>query len=170
MLIVVDHKIPEKAKCRLSNYGEVLEIETKGITYEAISGHPDVFISLVNYEIIVAPNLPQKYKIALLNHGIKFSEGNYPVGARYPETAKYNVVTTRDYLIHNLKNTDPGILNSVKKLKHIHIEQAYTRCSLLALNDRFITSDRGIEKILQKNNVEIFYIEPKGIKLPGFEN
>ncbi len=149
----------------------MIELKTNGITYDAISGHPDVFICQIDDQIIVAPNLPSEYKSALSAAGIVFSEGKYPLGSKYPQTAKYNVVSIDDYLIHNFNYTDELILNFSKQKKQIQVEQAYTRCSLIALGqNRFITSDKGIEKQLKKYNLDVYYVNPEGIELPGFKN
>ncbi len=170
-LVIVDKKIPEAAKQKLSTHGKLLELETTGITYEAISGHPDIFISVVNNDVIVAPNLPQQYPDALKKLGIYFHIGEQAVGQKYPETAAYNIVSTSKFLFHNFKHTDLAVKDLAFGLDKIHVEQAYTRCNLIALNNEyFITSDKGIEKQLQAINQDVFYSDPKGILLPGFQN
>lgn len=93
------------------------------------------------------------------------------VGKKYPHTAHYNAVVTDTFLIHNPKYTEPTILSECSSLELIEVKQAYTRCNVLALpNDRFITSDKGIEKALQRKGLEVLYTDPKGILLPGFKN
>lgn len=170
-LIIIDKKIPEEAKIKLSGYGDLLELETIGITYDAISGHPDIFFSVLNNDLIVAPNLPQKFREALKKHGISYHLGEQTVGKKYPESSIYNIVSTSQFLIHNLKHTDLAVKDLAMGLDQIHVEQAYTRCNLIALkNERFITSDKGIEKALKKHSLEVFYANPDGIILPGFKN
>ena len=171
MLIVIDKKIPEQAKKSLLTYGGLLEIETEGITYNAISGHPDIFLSVVNNDILLAPNLPQKFGEELKRLGISYHLGEQSAGQKYPESSIYNIVATSQYLIHNLKYTDSAVKDLAMGLDQIHVKQAYTRCNLIALkNQRFITSDKGIEKALKNRNMEVFYANPEGIILPGFKN
>jgi len=51
------------------------------------------------------------------------------------------------------------------------INQAYTRCNLIALDEgHYITSDHGIEKVLKNRNLEVLFVSPEGIILPGFAN
>ena len=170
-LIIVDKKIPKEAKQKLASYGKLLELETLGITYEAISGHPDIFFSQVNNDLIVAPNLPEKFKITLKQHEISFHVGEHEVGQKYPATACYNAVSTSKNLFHNLKFTDETVRDLALGLDKIHVEQAYTRCNLITLNNEFfITSDKGIEKQLKELSQEVFYVDPNGILLPGFKN
>ncbi len=170
-LIVIDKKVPEEAKIKLSKHGNLLELETDGISYDAISGHPDIFFSQLNNDLIVAPNLPLEFRNELKKRKISFHFGEQNVGQKYPETAAYNIVSTSRQIIHNLKYTDLAVKDLAMGLEQIHVEQAYTRCSLLALkNDQFITSDRGIEKQLKEVNLDVVYINPEGILLPGFKN
>ncbi len=171
MLIISDDRIPGKAKEKLSHYGNVIFIETEGIVYEAVSGHPDIFFCNTGMGLVVAPNLPDSIKQKLKDYPVSFIEGNKPVGNKYPATASYNAVVTSKYLIHNLKYTDRAILDNTGNLIKIDVNQAYTRCNLLPLNkDSFITSDRGIEKVLLQNGLDTLYVEPSDILLPGFRN
>ncbi|MCF8296239.1 MAG: hypothetical protein K9J13_01725 [Saprospiraceae bacterium] len=171
MIIIADKKIPEEAKISLSNFGELIELSTSNITYEAISGHSDVFFCKTKNNLIVAPNLPKNYLQILKERKIPFAFGNENVQSKYPTTALYNAVVTENYLIHNIKITDKVILENTKELKQIHVKQAYTRCNLLPLkNDSFITSDKGIYQTLVKENLNVLFVSPKGILLEAFEN
>ena len=170
-MIIANNWIPEQAKEKLLGLGNVIFLETEGITYKAISGHPDIFFCNTKEGLIVAPNLPAKFREELNHYPISFIEGKKPVGKDYPRTAFYNAVVTENYLIHNLKYTDNAILEAAENLKRINVNQAYTRCSLLPLpGDKFITSDRGIEKTLNNEGLEVLYVSPKDIILPGFEH
>jgi hypothetical protein len=168
---MVNRQISKEVTDSLAGFGEVILFETSGITYPEVSGHADLFFCSGNGKLIVAPNTPRKYLNLLQKHGVDFITGRLPVGNKYPHTARYNVVITEDYLIHNTKITDPVIIETYNNLKTIHIGQGYARCSLLALkNNRFITSDKGIEKVLSKQGFEVLYVNPEGIVLPGYRH
>ncbi len=62
MIIIADNRIPQLAKKKLEAYGDIVLLETKGITYDAISNHPDIFFCKINDVLIIAPNLPKRYK------------------------------------------------------------------------------------------------------------
>jgi hypothetical protein len=165
--IIVDKRIPERAKRRLESLGEVLYLETSAITYPAISGHPDIFFCKAGDDIVYATNAPA----AIIHQLNSKTAGHNDVGENYPDTAHYNAVVTENYLIHNSKYTDPVIKERCIELGIIHVSQAYTRCNLIALNqERFITSDRGIEKTLLRRGFEVLYVKSDGIFLPGFEH
>lgn len=171
MLIIADKRIPAPALKTLSKYGEAVLIKTSGITYEAISGHPDIFFTLVNRHLVTAPNLPDNYINLLEGKGIRFVKGELPVGVKYPDTAGYNVVCTDKYLLHNFRYTDPVITKLSDNLDLIHINQGYARCNLIPLKeDHFITSDEGIYRVLKNYNLEVLLADPKGIVLPGFKH
>jgi len=191
MLIIIDKKLAANSKIVLSSYGELMELETEGITYPAISGHPDIFFCQAPGKLFVAPNLPQRYFDQLEEHRIDFITGKLPVGPEYPASARYNAVATENYLIHNFRITDPSITRTLESLEKVHVEQGYCRCNLLPLRDgNFITSDKGMYKfqisnfkfqiskgkefpnstfsIQHSTFPDVLYVSPESILLEGF--
>ena len=171
MLILCDRKMSLEAKAKLSEYGNVVEFATEGITYEAISGHPDIFFCKTPVGLIVAPNLPEKYFDLLDQYSIVYSKGRSPVGKAYPGTARYNTLVSERYIILNPEIADPVIAEMNPGHSIIPVKQGYVQCNLLALpNDTFITSDRGIEKSLIQHEREVLFVNPACIKFDGFEH
>ena len=121
--------------------------------------------------MVVAPNLPNQYKEILINNSVHFIEGKLPVGHKYPETAYYNAVVTENFLIHNLQISDKEVKNFSANIETIHIGQGYSRCNLLPLkNNRFITSDKGIFKVFSEKKMNVQFVNPNGIILPGYKH
>ena len=171
MVILANNNIPKQAVESLSTYGELVLLETETITYPAISGHPDIFFCVIDKHLVVAPNVPDTLKMKLKNLNIKFNEGYEIVGQEYPATARYNCVVTDDLLIGNSEFIDKKILEQTAGKEFIHVKQGYTSCNLLPLADnRFITSDKGIEKVLVEKRLDVLYVNPDGIQLPGFDH
>jgi len=171
MLILLDKKMPEAAKEKLAAYGEIVEFASEGITYEAISGHPDIFFCPTPSGLIVAPNLPEQYFRILDQKSISYIKGSLPVGKEYPETACYNSLVTNKFLIQNPAISEPFILDLNPNLEIIPVKQGYVRCNLIALpNEVFITSDRGIKKSLKQRQMEVLYVDPDCVKLDGFKH
>lgn len=171
MVILANKNIPKQALQTLSGYGELLLFETKAITYQAISGHPDVFFCFNKDTLVSAPNVPDDFTCKLSKLNIHLEEGYEPVGIKYPDTARYNCVVTDDFLIGNKEVIDKKILEQTAGKEFIHVKQGYTRCNLLPLvGNRFITSDKGIEKVLAKKGIEVLYVNPESIQLPGFDH
>ena len=169
MIIIHDKRLPQEAIARLQQYGQSLPFYTENITYEEIAGHPDIFFFPLENTIIIAPNTPSQYIDFLQERGIILIQGSTSVGAKKENLTCYNAVLSDNYIIHNKKYTDISILEKTKHKRFIHVNQAYTRCSLLPLKkDHFITSDKGIEKELSEHGLNCCYLSPKEILLPGF--
>ena len=167
-LIITDKRLPLPAKNALKNLGNPFYIQTDTFTYKSISGHPDIFMCPGDEGLVVAPGLPAEIREALANTSIRLFEGHQNPGRKYPETALYNAVVTSEFIIHNLKITDPALFEAFPGRKHLHVNQGYTRCNLISLKDDiFITSDKGIEKVLIAEGKEVLYVDPKPVKLRG---
>lgn len=169
MLIFIDKRIPEAAKRKLSFYGDLVEVESNGIVYDSISGHPDIFMCQVENQLIVAPNTPEYLTSILKSNEINFSFGEKYLSNSYPSTSFYNALVSSNFLIHNLKYTDVTIVEKIEKREIINIKQSYTRCNLIEISENvFITSDKEIfKKINSLQRCTIFYIDPVQISLPG---
>jgi hypothetical protein len=86
MLNIIDKKIPEEAKKNLAEAGlhpdySLLELETEGLVYPAISGHPDIFFCQTPQTLVIAPNLPHPCKEILIKNQISFSESKLRTGS-----------------------------------------------------------------------------------------
>ncbi len=168
MLIIIDKRAPDKAKNTLSAYGDIIEFSTSGITYDTISGHPDIFFCHVDENLIIAPNIPHEYLQILNSKRAAFVMGEKHINENYPDSAVYNAVLSDNYLIHRLDITDPVILKYSGTRETINIKQGYSRCSLLPLKkENFITSDMGIYNEFKERRLNVQYINPEGIQLPG---
>jgi hypothetical protein len=171
MLIIADKKMPAEAKKRLREVGNLMELETRGITYDAISGHPDIFFTQAGNRLIAAPNLPDVYQKKLAESGVVFIKGEKAVGASYPETAMYNAVVSDNLLVHNLDITDAVVRLAAGQRQQIHVNQGYTRCNLLFIAPGMaISSDKKICDQLIRAGIKMLYFDPSHIRLPGFSN
>jgi len=171
MLIIIDKKIPGEAKEKLSAYGALLELETEGIVYPAISGHPDIFICKTPQALVVSPSLPEKYLQKIKELKQEYLIGNLVSSIQHPGSVHYNAAVSNHYMVHRLEYTDPVILQNCHTLRKIPVKQAYTRCNLLLLkDDHYITSDPGIHRNLHRSGLEGIFVSPTGIILPGFPN
>ena len=173
--IIADARMPEEAKKNLKKLGDVLFLNPTDITYKSISAHPDIFFFQTKDGLIHAPNAPKRIIKELKKRKIKLTEGKKEVGKKYPETVPYNAVGIGDTLIHNLKHTDETILSLYEN--HIHVNQGYTRCNLVALNEKtFITSMEDYKTTrlqdykLEDAEFKVLYIDPKQIKLEGHDH
>ncbi len=166
MLIIIDKRIPEDAKKKLSEYGELFELETSDIVYEAISGHPDIFIFQHNNKLIIAPESPKLLIDKLKENNIKFQFGSKKLSNKYPATASYNVANNDNIFIGNKNNCTPEILEIAKNKTWVQSKQSYAYCNNIILGEEhIITNDNKIQSLIDSS----LYINPKGIILPGFD-
>ncbi len=169
--IICDYRLPERMKLQLSNYYEVVLFSAKGLVESSLDGHPDIFISKLPEQYIIAPNTPKQIIELFISSNTKWILGKKTVGFSYPDIASYNISISENYLLCNLKICEKSILEQLTNQKIINVKQGFCRCSTLALkNDIFITSDSGIYKTLQKNNVKSYFFSPDSIRLDGYKN
>jgi len=170
-LIITDKRLPLPAKNMLKTIGNPVFLQTDQLVYKSISGHPDIFICQGDEGLVVAPGLPAEILKPLADNGIRVINGLVDPGKTYPESARYNAVVTPDFIIHNLKITDPVIFETFPGRKRLHVNQGYTRCNLLALgNNHFITSDHGIERALRQEGKMVLFADPAPVRLKGQKN
>lgn len=170
-LVIADNRLESSAKASLEKIAKVIWFETKDICYESISGHPDIFFCQIANTLVVAPNCPQVFIEQLHQHKVNFVFGYTNVGAKFPETVSYNALANSKYLIHNLKYTDKKILElaDLHKLEKVNVNQAYTRCTSIALdNNQVISSDEQISKKLRSLGFEMLEIKTQNIKIGTF--
>lgn len=171
MYVIADSRIPAKALDKLSSFALVLLFSSNNVTYDEISGHPDIFFCQIDNQLIAAPNTPAGFLKKLDKYNIPYSFGESQVGVEKINSTHYNAVVTQSYLIHNTKVTEKSIVDLCTDKTIIHCNQGYTRCSLIAPDDNLmITSDGGISKILSEKGIEHLLIGAKEILLPGFAN
>ncbi len=166
---IIDARAPQMAINLLAQEFTVVPFRTQGITYEAISCHPDVFLFQYNGKLIVAPNIPQEYKDFFQNNNIDYSEGSTTIDETLHNSVAYNCVATSEFLFHKNGMTDLKILQHCNSKHFICLPQAYARCSMIALNNRaIITSDKGIAHALEQHKFDVCYIDPHEIMLPPY--
>ena len=159
--LVIDSRMREIEKEYLRSLGFcLLEIHPNKELYAEISAHPDIQIAKVKDKTIIAPNSNIKIEDALI--------GNMKIGAKYPNSVRYNVCTIGNYFIHNLEYTDTKIIDIVDNLNmtKIDVKQGYTKCSIaVTSNNSCITSDKNIYEKLQSFKIDCLYIEEESIHL-----
>ncbi len=168
MLIFIDARAPEMAKKNLAQWGDVIPFITQGICYDAISGHPDIFMFQHPEGLVVASNLPKQYFEILNRAKIQHSIGKKSVGYLYPETSYYNALWSSYGIIHNTHFTAHEVLS---KANHtISCKQGYVRCNTVQIGKTLATSDPGIKKVFENKGIPHVFINPSVITLPGFKH
>ena len=171
VVIIASSTMPPEARETLSKMGPVTWLEPSDKAYPSISSHPDIFFFCKDERhcdsVICAKNVD-----IYLPPEIEVIKGEKEVGKKYPDTVPYNAVGVGNTLIHNMLYTDLSIKKLYGKIStksaQLSVNQGYTRCNLLALDEHnYITSDMGIKRVLEANGCDVFYVDPHQIVLPG---
>lgn len=169
-LAVIDGRVSEEIERNINDIGIRL-IKTKKMNglYEAISYHPDIVIHhLGSNEIVVSPNIENQIIYKLEEEGFKIIIGKREVKGTYPFDISYNVARFGNNAACCIKYTDEILLEKLieKDIKIININQGYAKCSICVVSEEaVITSDSGIYRELQKNNIAVQLITPGNIGL-----
>lgn len=171
MICFVDYRTTENEINSLKklNY-DVIKIPKDNNLYEAINGHTDIQLNILNkHTIIVNKNINLSFKELLKTKNINFIESDSTLSSKYPNNISLNAYITDNYLVHNLKFTDKKILEYSKNKKNINVNQGYTKCSILPLREKaIITNDAGIYNTLKSENFDILLLPFGDIELSGF--
>lgn len=149
--LIIDSRIRDIEYNYLSKFFNVIKLPLSNDVYEEISGHSDIFYTKINNQVIVAPNAEIMEQ--------QFILGKEKVGKEYPKDVLYNVCQIGNKVIGS-KYTDKSIKPD------IIVKQGYVKCSIAVTSDNScITSDKGISKVLESNNIDVLYIEENNINL-----
>ncbi|MDR4505224.1 MAG: hypothetical protein MRK01_10600 [Candidatus Scalindua sp.] len=172
MFAIIDSRSGKQAVGNLKEYvTDVYEFRTCGITGNSISGHPDIFIYQHEGQLVVAPNAPDQLFEFLHKKAVTCARGKWAVGDELCNSVQFNCLCTPDFLFHKSGYTDPSVLELNRDKEYIHVPQPYTRCSLLHLcGNNYVTSDRGIEKVLLQKGLSCFYFNPEEIIIRDHKN
>ena len=138
----------------------------------SLSTHADLQICHVGENILVAsPEVHAYYKEKLTPMGFLVLCGETKVGCTYPQDAAYNVARIGNAAFHNLRFTEPCIIEACKKMgiRMVHVEQGYAKCAVVPIGDNaLITADGGIARAARAEKMDVLEILPGHITLSGF--
>lgn len=168
----VDFRISDTERINLERLGaDVLIPPPFGCLYEAICGHPDILLHVVtDNTILVHRNMELDFINKLKNFNIEVLLSNKSLESNYPFDIALNAVRLNNIFLHNLKYTDDVLLELMKYKKNINTRQGYTKCSTAVVTENaVITSDANIARILKEEAVDVLFVPPGGIDLPGLD-
>ena len=165
----VDYRLTEKQINLLLDEGlNIIKVPKSNNLYDAISGHPDIQLNIINSKkIILAKN--SNLSLETLNqYNIDFEYSSKELEEKYPKNIFLNAVNLKDFFIHNFKFKYKNLLKHVSDKELINIKQGYSKCSIAIVNDKaLITSDLGIYNTLKKYPLDVLLIPSGDIILPG---
>jgi len=174
MFCFIDYRTTDEEIKSLENQGfTCIKIPKCTSLYNAIDGHVDIQLAILDKckkEVIIHKNMDKNFKNLLISKGIKIHETACSLNSTYPNNIILNALILKNYFIHNLKFTDSELIKSQNFKKLVNVNQGYTKCSCLPLNEKaIITSDIGIYNTLSKEGFDILLLPPGDIELPGLD-
>lgn len=167
---LVDYRINEEESENLKALNlEVLIVPPFKRLYEAVNGHPDILLNIINENtIIVHKEMDIDFIKKLENYNYKILYSSNNLESKYPLDIILNALNLKNLFIHNLKFTDNALLKNISFKKIKSVSQGYTKCSTAIINSSAaMTSDKGIAKSLSEENIDVLLLPPGDIILPG---
>lgn len=134
------------------------------------------------YEIIPTKKIntflePEQYHadmqiLCIKNKVITLDDCIKKPGKNYPENILLNCLYHNNKLYGKLSATDSSVREYCREnnIETVNVNQGYTRCSTLVVNDKaVITADKSIEKGMKNNGAEVLLISAGNIVLEGFD-
>ncbi|MCI5726200.1 MAG: hypothetical protein MR274_01475 [Clostridium sp.] len=169
MIFFVDYRISEIEKNNLSKIknSELVLIPRCNNLYEAICGHVDIQLNIIDNKVIVQKEMDKAFLDRLSSLGVDYILSEKSLNSKYPDDIILNAYITDKYFIHNLKFSDKNLLKNVQHKFQINVKQGYTKCSILPLRENCaITSDKKIYTTLLNYSFKVLYVPPNDILLP----
>lgn len=168
-MLIISHKSSEEFKKFLcDNKFSFLETIDNPNLDPRIADHPDLSIfALDDNNLVIDKNVSSYYKKHIKSKNI--IDGD-EVSYSYPNDSIYNIYQYSNFYIHN-DITESNIKAYMKSnsYTHFYTKQGYSRCSIIPMGEKILTSDYGIYKSL-KNQINVVLLKEEHIPLDGFPN
>jgi hypothetical protein len=138
----------------------------------ALSGHADLSICHLGGSRLLLSKSTEGFAPELSKYGFDVTVSEKPSDKSYPDDVGLCACILNNYLFHNIKYTDKGLINSAlaNGIKPLNVKQGYTKCSVCVVDDRhIITEDKSIQKAAEAIGISCLLISPGYIRLDGFD-
>ncbi len=176
--LIVDERISEKCRrgLELRGFYPILLPRDPSLG-EAVASHPDTVLFKLNNEIFTTADFCDSAAYVFsdlreLAPHIKINFTSDIRRARYPEDCKMNALVMGKKIFAKTDTLSEAIVEAARALgfELIHTHQGYPACTVLPLGEnRAVTADRGMAKILSKNGIAVTLIREGHIALPPHE-
>ncbi len=147
----------------------VIKSDTIDIFHTPEQKHADMQVLQINNEIFIL-NECNILKEKLKNKSLHLCSKN--AGKSYPQNILLNFLYLNNTLYGKMSAIDDNLLGycELNNIKTVNVNQGYSRCSVLVINDNaVITSDVSLKNALEENGVEVLHILSGNIVLDGFD-
>lgn len=171
--LIIDFRTSEEEKNTLIKLGyNFLICPPSEKLYEAVCGHPDMLLHIMDNKIIVHKDIPKDFLELISSLGLDIVYSHSSIVSTYPKDIILNAVSVSNLFLHYTDYSDKNLINlainSGKRV--IRVKQGYTKCSTALVNDRaIITSDKGIATAFKDETFDVLLLPPGDIDLPGLD-
>lgn len=165
---VMSDKHPQFIKAIEEMGHRVIESDTIDVFHNPEQKHADMQILPTDNDIFIL-NECTNLKDKLYDKNLIFCKQK--AGKMYPENILLNFLFFNNTIYGKLSAIDGNLLEYCQKknIKIFNVNQGYTRCSTLVINDNaVITSDVSIKKAMKNNGADVLLISQGNIMLEGF--
>ncbi len=168
----MDYRILQNIKNRFPQKNIIKSYRLSTVS-GSLATHPDIQIHYLNWDTAVcAPECYEYYKSELSAHGVSVIRGATDPGNTYPDDIAYNVARAGNYVIANLRYTDPEIIKYYKGCGYefLNTRQGYAKCNTCIADDRtVITEDMNIFRLISGlEGFRAMKLECGSVRLDGF--
>ena len=176
MAIIIDRNCPseitDSISRRFPSENIIRTIKLKNIT-GATSTHPDMQIHFLSgHEAVCAPECREYYASSLPD--VQVTAGSLTPKDTYPLDIAYNAARLGNYVIANLRYTEPYITEYYKKrgFELVNSKQGYAKCNLAVMSGTaVITGDEGMRTLLSRlSGVKCLMVDQSGVVLSGYRH
>ena len=139
-----------------------------------VSSHADMLINIIEDRIFCYEDYYLENKIIFdiaENEGYSIIKCTPPESSEYPYDIGLNALILGKKIFGNIKHLSKELISYAVEMGYelINVKQGYTACSTLVLNEKcIVTADSSIKKSMEKENIEVIFIDDSSIKLNGY--
>ena len=134
----------------------------------AVCDHIDLSAIHLGNNKVLLDKKQDALAVALKNEGSKVFHSFESVSGEYPRDIALNFAFMGEHVIGNEKYADKNLCSFFTGKKIINVNQGYTKCSCLIVNEKaVITDDPSIYKATVKEGIDCLLISKGDVKLHG---
>lgn len=174
---IIDIRTPNEAERALLKLGfSVLRVPPSKKLPVPLASHPDMLMCIIEKTLISSADYVDDALTFFddLAHqtSLSFEFTADKFGCTYPRDCIFNALTVGKKLFCKTDSVSPYLMAAAqeKGFKTVSVKQGYPACTVLPLGDSAaITADRGMAKVLEREEIDVTLIENGGISLPPYE-
>lgn len=171
---VCSEGLPGVAAKALSAAGyEVIPLPPHPALDSPVASHADMVFRVLDDSVFFDKIYEERYpgvvaKIVQAG-GFKKVVTKEPLGEKYPDDVKFNVLVGKDFAAAKCGALSPELEQKIacSGRELVPVNQGYAACSCLLANGALVTADRGIASALEKY-LDVLLITPGHIALPPY--